>query len=67
MPLSAGQPVMETQLKALFKNRDLTEAQFATELATIIHTYVSTATVTTAVTGTCPAGPVVGTGNGALS
>ena len=42
-------------------------SDFAHDLATAIDAYIKTATVTTTVVGTCPAGAVTGTGTGSLS
>ncbi len=69
---------LKTQIEAAFKaqssKKDKPEdalADLADKIATAIDSYVKSATVNTAVTGTCatPAGPgtITGTGNGTLS
>jgi len=54
-------------LKTREDNQDASNSDMASGLADAIDAYIKTATVTTTIIGTSPAGPVTGTGTGTLS
>jgi hypothetical protein len=68
--MALAQPALKTNLLTLFnlmKTQEMSEEDFANNLATIITDYIKTAQVTTTVTVATPSGPGSGTGTGSLS
>lgn len=69
--MALNKTVLKQELKALQQDMKTREddsmEHYAEQLATIIDSYVKTALVSTTVTGTCPTGPIAGTGTGTLS
>ena len=73
MPLVIS--TLENGIKGLITEmrtkEEISDDYFASQLATLIDTYVKSATVTTTVTGTCAtpagAGTIAGSGQGTLS
>ncbi len=71
--MALAKAILKQEIKAVLQELKSEENQsagiekFAKKLATAIDNYVKSATVSTVVTGTCPAGAVTGTGTGTLS
>jgi len=67
MSVAVNYPIFVEDMKALFKNRDLNENQWAEALCGIIQDHILSAGVNTTVTGTAGTTPVTGAGIGGLS
>lgn len=69
--MALNKAALEADLKDMFASRPKDDADAAKKMADIIFKFVTSATVTTTVVGTCAtpsgAGTIAGTGTGSLS
>jgi hypothetical protein len=57
---------IKSLLQDMMQKENASFEEFATRLSDAVDVYVKTGTISTTVTGTCPAGAVAGTGTGTI-